>query len=71
MFQLRVGLVLNSYCDGFMGREFQGPYRVEAFGDDWVVVRCVDGKPTFAEFSSFEEMLGKLEKWSKEKYYDS
>lgn len=44
---IAVGQVLNSYCQGYFGRDFFGG-RVEAVGWDWIVARSRRGYPAIA-----------------------
>lgn len=43
------------YCGGVFGRLRFGPYRVEAEGWDWVVVRGAHGEASFCQWSSAED----------------
>lgn len=47
---LQIGQILYGYCRGHLGRDawMQQPFRVEAIGIDWVVVRGADGCPAAA-----------------------
>ena len=46
-----VGKVLYGYCNGYFGDNYNDK-RIEAFGDDWIVVRDIElGIPLFAGFS--------------------
>jgi hypothetical protein len=47
---LRIGQKLQSYCNGYFGRDFYGG-RIEAVGFDWVVARTNnDNIPRIAYF---------------------
>ena len=63
----RVGQVLHGYCGGYFGRDGFGPKRIEAFGEDWIVVRTEIGRPNMADFNSRKEMEECLDAWSLEK----
>jgi hypothetical protein len=45
---LRVGDVLDGFCDGWFGRDSYGKKYVEAIGADWVVCR-ENGRPVCGE----------------------
>lgn len=47
---LRVGDVLEGFCEGHFGRDSYEDKRVEAIGADWVVCRDTDGKVQVAVF---------------------
>lgn len=56
---LRVGDLLEGYCDGWFGRDSYGDKRVEAVGADWVVVREIEepkARPTFAHHPSPDDL---------------
>lgn len=61
--ELQVGMTLSGFCNGAFGRESYGEKVVEAFGDDWIVVR-EEGKPVFANFYSNAQMLEYVEDWT-------
>lgn len=60
-----VGLKLYGYCDGFFGTYPQDRI-LEDYGMDWIVARGIeDSKPYFVGFENSEELLEKVERWSK------
>ena len=72
---LRVGTILYGFCRGHFGSGSYSPKRIEALGEDWVVVREQDGRPNFAESfgeGTIDEILGEYatndarEKWIRE-----
>ena len=64
----RIGMILYGYCEGYFGRDSYGPKRIEAIGNDWVVVREGD-EPNFASFQDVDQdgMNELCIKWSQEK----
>jgi hypothetical protein len=61
---IRVGLEIYGSCEGYFGRDFYGPARVEAIGHDWIVVRDESGMCYFSQFTS-EDLDSTVEKWTK------
>lgn len=62
----RIGLVLNSFCNGYFGSGVYRPLRIEALGADWIVARDKDGTPRFVSFGSTEMMESLLDMWYRE-----
>lgn len=54
---LRVGTQLYGFSGGYFGRDSYSDKRVEALGDDWVVVRDSDGNVAFASGENILENL--------------
>jgi hypothetical protein len=67
--EVRIGLMLYGYCNGYFGRDSYLPKRIEAIGHDWVVVRERDDTPNFASFEGHPDgrMEELLMKWHMEK----
>lgn len=72
-----IGSKLYGFCEGYFGRDSYNEKIIEAIGRDWVVVRervyvndCKESydAPNLAFFKNYthEEMMKKLEEWSKE-----
>jgi len=60
-----VGRMLYGLCDGFFGQDsHKGDKRIVALGEDWIVVRNVDGVPEFAKFRDTRQMIDRLEEWA-------
>ena len=59
----RVGMMIYGHCNGYFGRDSYFPKRIEAIGEDWLVVR-EEGRPNFATFDSRQEMAELIEGWN-------
>lgn len=64
--QPRIGQKIYSVCEGYFGRNNWQEKRIEAFGEDWIIVRDSHGQPDAAFFHSREEMEECLERWPKD-----
>lgn len=53
---ITVGMMLYGFCRGYFGRDSYSPKRVEAFDNDWIVVRNSYGCPEFAIFDNIDEL---------------
>jgi hypothetical protein len=62
-----IGTPLYGYCGGIFGRDSYNKKRIEAIGHDWLVVRDTNEVPDFASFSSMEEMVNFVAKYSSKK----
>lgn len=51
------GDLLIGFCGGAFGRDAYFDKTVEAVGEDWIVIRDVDGRP---EFASGEDIHSRL-----------
>ena len=69
MMELQVGMTIYGFCNGYFGRDSYAPKRIEAIGEDWLVVR-EHGKPVFATFDSREEMTELIEGWNRAMEWD-
>jgi len=65
MAEPQVGMMIYGFCNGYFGRDSYGPKRIEAIGEDWLVVR-ENGRPNFAAFDSHEQMMQLIEEWKHE-----
>jgi len=63
---IKIGTLLNGYCNGFFGRDSYGEKRVEATGADWVVVREENGEPNCAFFKSVGDRDYYINLWLEE-----
>jgi hypothetical protein len=66
MIDIKVGMVLYGYCNGYFGRENYEDKIVEGFGRDWIVARDINGGACFASFSSTYHMVKCIDNWIKE-----
>jgi hypothetical protein len=66
MIELKVGMVLHGYCNGYFGRDCYGDKIIEGFGKDWIVARIENGDACFASFSNTYRMFKCLDEWNKE-----
>lgn len=63
---IRVGELLNGYCNGYFGRDSYEDKRIEAVGYDWVVARGTQShRPLLATFDSNAEMEVCMNGWIK------
>ena len=72
-FVIPVGAVIYGYCEGVFGEDINHddvpnpPKRIEAVGNDWLVVRYVDWnngtQPMYARFADRREMEECIEAW--------
>lgn len=68
---LRVGEVIDNYCNGYFGSRAFGSKKVVAFGWNWLLVRVEsdfdsDSYLAVAEFDNFNQMMELVEEWRKE-----
>ena len=62
-----IGQTIDSYCDGWFGRDSYGEKTIEAVGPDWIVCRNEAGRCEFATgLVSFEELYGHIKKWQRD-----
>jgi hypothetical protein len=58
--------ITDFYCNGFAGRRYdlEGS-TIEAEGDDWLVLRTLDGDPAFIDFTGGWNKEELVETWTK------
>jgi hypothetical protein len=67
--ELKVGMEIDSYCDGRFGRDGYGPHVIVAWGFNWLLVRVNNKWLDVTEFDSQEEMLKLVKTWIEEENY--
>lgn len=65
MTEPQIGMILYGFCNGCFGHDSYGSKRIEAIGDDWLVIR-EKNYPNFASFNSHEQMVQMIEEWKSE-----
>jgi len=45
---LQIGQTLYGYCGGYFDDGYMNPFRIEAIGYDWIIVRDINGNPQVA-----------------------
>jgi hypothetical protein len=64
--EIKPGVVLHGFCNGFFGRDSYGDKVIEAIGPDWVVAREEhEEEPLFASFHGWANMHEYLIDWTK------
>lgn len=61
-----VGMVIEGFCNGYFDGDYFSKKTIEAYGDDWVVVRREDGQPFFSSFGSAEYRDSLINDWMME-----
>ena len=69
MMELRIGMMIYGFCNGYFGHDSYAPKTIEAIGEDWLVVR-EKGRPGFAEFDSREQMAELIGQWNRAMEWD-
>jgi hypothetical protein len=64
--ELKVGMEIESFCEGSFGRDGYGPHVVVAWGWNWLLVRVNNKYLDVAEFDSNQEMMESIQRWMKE-----
>jgi hypothetical protein len=67
--ELKVGMEIDSFCEGAWGRDGYGPHTVVAWGWNWLLVRVNGNYLDVYEFDSNEDMLKRVEEWMNEEEY--
>ena len=61
-----VGAEIHCFCSGYFGRDCYHDKRIEAQGYDWIVARCPECGPVFAQFGSHKELHDEVTQWIKD-----
>ena len=57
--------ITNDYCNGFFGRRWDlYGAKIEAIGEDWVVIRFSSDETAFASFKNKKERKDYIKQWT-------